>query len=272
MKRVHVILLHITLLSLTLITLLPLLWMLSVSFMATAESTGAHPPFWPAEPTLVQYQSLFQRLDLVRYIINSFMIAGLLTFFSVLINAMAGYAFAKLRIAGKNRLFNLLLTVMVIPGQAAMFPLFLMLKGFGLINTLAGVIIPGMASLFGIFMVRSFALSIPDSILDAARLDGAGEFRIFYHIVLPLCRPVLSSLALFTFLGSWNDFMWPLIVLTGDEHYTLPVALANLMGEHGEDTELMMAGAVLTTLPVILIFLILQRFYMAGLMTGSLKE
>lgn len=272
MKRIHLILLHIGLFSLTLITLVPLLWMLSVSFMATAESTGAHIHFWPAEPTLVQYQSLFQRLNLVRYIVNSFAIAALLTFFSVLINAMAGYAFAKLRIAGKKQLFSLLITAMVIPGQAAMFPLFLMLKGLGLINTLAGVIIPGIASLFGIFMVRSFALSIPDSILDAARLDGAGEFKIFYHIVLPICRPVLISLALFTFLGSWNDFMWPLIVLTGDEHYTLPVALANLMGEHAEDTELMMAGAVLTTLPVILIFLLLQRFYMAGLRTGSLKE
>jgi multiple sugar transport system permease protein len=134
-----------------------------------------------------------------------------------------------------------------------------------------GVIIPGMTSVFGIFMVRQFALAIPDDLLDAARIDGASEFRIFRSVVLPNLTPILATLAVVTFLGQWNDFMWPLIVLSDDTKYTLPVALANLVGEHVQDTELMMAGSVLTVLPVLFVFLALQRFYMRGMMQGSVK-
>jgi multiple sugar transport system permease protein len=129
-----------------------------------------------------------------------------------------------------------------------------------------------MATIFGIFLVRQYALSIPDELLDAARIDGAGEARIFAEIVFPLCRPILVTLAIFTFLGTWNDFFWPLVVLTDDLKYTLPVALANLFGEHVQDTELMMAGSVLTVMPVLLLFLFLQRHYVQGLLMGSVKE
>ncbi|HVM97889.1 MAG TPA: carbohydrate ABC transporter permease, partial [Candidatus Acidoferrales bacterium] len=142
----------------------------------------------------------------------------------------------------------------------------------GCINTYWGVIIPGMASIFGIFLVRQYAQSIPDSILDAARIDGAGEWRIFRSLVVVLCLPVLVTLATFTFLGVWNDFLWPLIVLTDRDMYTLPVALANLVGEHVQDTELMMAGAVLTVFPVLVLFIALQRYYLAGITAGSVKE
>jgi len=153
-----------------------------------------------------------------------------------------------------------------------MLPLFLLLKHMGLVNTYWGVIIPGMASIFGIFLIRQYALTIPDSLLDAARIDGAGEFRIYWSIVLPLCRPILVTLAIFTFMGTWNDFMWPLIVLTDGSMYTLPVALANLLGEHVQDTELMMAGAVVTVLPVMLLFLFLQKYYIEGITVGGVKE
>ena len=152
-----------------------------------------------------------------------------------------------------------------------MLPLFLMLKQIGLVNTYWGVIIPGMTSIFGIFLIRQYALTIPDSLLDAARIDGAGEFRIYWSMVLPLCRPILVTLAIFTFMGAWNDFMWPLIVLTDEAMYTLPVALANLFGEHVQDTELMMAGAVLTVLPVMILFIFVQRAYIEGITAGSLK-
>src|SRR5690606_5124299 len=131
----------------------------------------------------------------------------------------------------------------------------------GLVNTYAGVVLPALASVFGIFLVRQYARSIPDELLEAARIDGAGELRIFFQIVLPLLRPVLVTLAVFTFLAAWNDFMWPLIVLTGQEHYTLPVSLAALSREHIMDVELMMAGAVVTVVPVLLLFLLLQRYY-----------
>jgi len=152
-----------------------------------------------------------------------------------------------------------------------MLPLFLMLKAMGLVNTVLGVVIPMMAPIFGIFMVRQHALSIPGALLDAARMDGASEWRIFLKIVVPLLRPIMATLAIFIFLSSWNDFLWPLIVLSDDARYTLPVALANLSGEHVQDTELMMAGAVLTVMPVLIVFLVLQRHYVRGLLQGGVK-
>jgi multiple sugar transport system permease protein len=150
-------------------------------------------------------------------------------------------------------------------------PLFLMLKAMGLVNTWAGVIVPGMAGVFGIFLVRQYAKSLPDALLEVARMDGAGELRIFVSVILPLLKPVLVTLAVFAFLGSWNDFMWPLIVLTDGELYTAPVALASLSLEHVQDSELMMAGSVVTVLPVLLLFLGLQRYYLQGLTMGSVK-
>ncbi|MGH7856307.1 MAG: carbohydrate ABC transporter permease, partial [Candidatus Binatia bacterium] len=211
-------------------------------------------------------------LDLASALASSLFVASAATAISLLLNSMAGYAFAKLRFPGRERIFRVLLAALVIPAQVSMLPLFLMLKELGLVNTYAGVIIPGMASVFGIFLVRQYALSIPDSLLDAARIDGAGELRIYWSVVLPACRPVLVTLAVFTFLGTWNDFMWPLIILADDDRYTLPVALANLLGEHVQDTELMMAGAVLTVLPVMALFVALQRYYIAGIMSGALKD
>jgi multiple sugar transport system permease protein len=141
----------------------------------------------------------------------------------------------------------------------------------GLINTYWGVIIPGMASIFGIFLIRQYALSIPDDLIDAARMDGAGEFRIYWSVILPVVRPILATLAIWTFLSTWNDFMWPLIVLSDERVFSLPVALAYLSGERVQDTELMMAGAVLTTLPVMLVFVFLQRYYVEGITMGSVK-
>ena len=152
-----------------------------------------------------------------------------------------------------------------------MLPLFLLLKQLGLVNTWAGVILTGMAGVFGIFLVRQYARSLPDALLEAARMDGASELRIFFQIVLPMLKPVLVTLAVFGFLGSWNDFMWPLIVLTDGALHTLPVALASLSREHVPDSELMMAGAVVTVLPVLGLFLALQRYYLQGLMMGSVK-
>jgi multiple sugar transport system permease protein len=160
---------------------------------------------------------------------------------------------------------------MVIPAQVTMLPLFLMLNKMGLINTYMGVIIPGMASVFGIFLIRQFMQSIPDSLIEAARIDGATDFRIYRTLILPLCKPILITLAIITFMGTWNDFLWPLIVMTDDAMYTLPVAIANLSLEHVQDTELMMAGSVITTLPVLVLFALVQKYYISGIMAGSVK-
>jgi len=190
---------------------------------------------------------------------------------SLVFNVAAGYAFAKLRFTGRDRLFKGLVGALVVPSQVAMVPLFLLLKQMGLVNSYGGVIVPGMASIFGIFLVRQYALSIPNELLEAARIDGASELRIFRSIVVPLLKPIIVTLGVFTLLGTWNDFMWPLIVLTDRELYTLPVALAGLAREHVQDNELMMAGSVVTTLPVLLVFIALQRYYIEGLTVGSVK-
>lgn len=253
-------------------TLLPLVWMAAVSLMPAGAANTTPPPFLPTHPTLTHYRALFTRLDLGRNLATSAGIATLATLASLLLNSAAGYAFAKLRFGGRDRLFRTLLLALVVPGQVAMLPLFLLLRSMGLVNTWWGVVLPGAASVFGIFLVRQFALSIPDELLDAARVDGAGELRIYVSVVLPLLKPVLLTLAIFTFLGTWNDFMWPLIVLTDETSYTLPVAVANLIGEHVADTELMMAGSVLTVAPVLLLFVLLQRHYVEGIMAGGLKE
>ena len=253
------------------LTLAPFLWMLSASLMPAGEASVYPPRLLPSRVTLEHYVSLFARLNLARYFFNSLLIASAITLISLLLNSMAGYAFAKLRFPGRDGLFRILLSALVVPAQVAMLPLFLMLKQLGLINTWWGVIVPGMTSIFGIFLIRQYALSIPESLLEAARIDGASEFKIYWWVVLPICRPILVTLAVFTFMGAWNDFMWPLIVLTDESMYTLPVALANLLGEHVQDTELMMAGSVLTILPVMLLFIFVQRAYIEGITAGSLK-
>jgi len=253
------------------VALLPMVWMVSASLMPTGEASTYPPRFFPSRVTLDHYVDLFTRLNLGRYLLNSAFVAFVVTLSSLAINSMAGYAFAKLRFRGRDRLFRVLSTGLVLPVQVAMLPLFLLLKNLGMINTYWGVIIPGLASIFGIFLVRQYALAIPDEMLDAARVDGASEFRIFRSIVVPGIVPILATLAIWTFLATWNDFMWPLIVLSDESRYTLPVALANLAGEHVQDTELMMAGSVITVVPVMLVFLFLQRYYIQGVMSGSVK-
>ena len=253
------------------VSLAPLLWMLSVSFMSAGEASTFPPPMLPAHATLANYRELFERAGMGRYFLNSTLLASAVTLVSLLFNVMAGYAFAKLPFAGREPIFKALLAALVIPGQVAMMPLFLMLKNMGLVNSYGGILIPGLASIFGIFLVRQYARTIPDDLLEAARIDGAGEARIFISIVFPLLKPVLVTLAIFTFLGSWNDFMWPLIVLTDNDLHTLPVALSALSREHVQDNELMMAGSVVTVLPVLALFLLLQRYYIQGLLMGSVK-
>lgn len=271
-RRATTIAVYAALVLLALATLLPFVWMVSASFMPTGEATAVPPRLFPSRPTTAHYVALFTRLDVGRAAANSALLATAITLVSVLLNSMGGYAFAKFQFRGRDRLFRILLAALIIPAQVSMLPLFLMLKQMGLVNTYWGVIVPGLSSIFGMFLVRQYAQSIPDSLLDAARVDGASELRIYWTLVLPACKPVLVTLALFTFMGAWNDFLWPLVVLTDDTMYTLPVALANLLGEHVQDTELMMAGAVLTVTPVVVLFVALQRYYIAGILSGSVKE
>ncbi len=269
--RSRAILLYALLLGVAALTLVPLLWMVAASFMSPGEATTLPLRLVPRHPTFENYLHLFTRLDLARNFANSVLITVLATCGSVVVNTMAGYAFGKLIFPGRDRLFRALTLALLVPAQVGMLPLFLLLRELGLVNTYMGALIPYMASVFGIFLIRQYALSLPGDLLDAARVDGASEFRVFWWIVVPTIKPIMVTLATFTFLSAWNDFMWPLIILTDSDKHTLPLALANLSGEHVLDTELMMAGSMLTVLPALLVFLAFQRSYMRGITAGSVK-
>lgn len=270
-RRTRSVLVNTTLVVGAILTAFPLLWMVSVSFMPLGAAGHFPPPLLPSSPTLDNYRELFAQHSAGRYMANSALIATLATCISIVLNTMAGYAFAKLRFTGRDNIFRLMLGALVIPAQVTMIPLFAIVKSMGLVSTYPGVIIPTMTSIFGIFLVRQYTLALPDELLEAARIDGASEGRIFVSIVMPLLKPIIVTLAILTFLATWNDFMWPLIVLTDQKLHTLPVALAGLSREHVQDNELMMAGSVITVIPVLLLFLAMQRYYIAGILAGGVK-
>ena len=279
-RRARAVMMNAGVVALVIVTIAPLVWMVTVSLMPRGESGQFPPPLWPSRWTWENYHELLARrlIDgawfdyrIVPALWNSVIVAGVSTLLGLLLTVPAGYAFAKLRFRGRARLLQLLIASLVVPGQVAMLPLFLIFKQLGLVNSYDGVILPSLAGIFAILFVRQATLAVPDEMIDAARLDGASEGRIFRTIVLPLLVPVTVTLALFMFLGSWNDFLWPVIVLADQTKYTLPVAIAAIAREHAADGELMMAAAVVTTMPVLLLFLAMQRYYLTGLLGGSVK-
>lgn len=273
MKRaLHDLTLHAALVAGALLTLAPLAWMVSASLMPTGEANTAPPRLWPSAPTLAHYVELFTRLNLARSLLNSTAVALTTTLASVLINGMAGYAFAKLRFRGRDRVFQALLAALVVPAQVVMLPLFLELRALGLVNTLWGAMVPGLASVFGIFMVRQYALAVPDDLLDAARIDGAGEFTIYSRIILPLSGPALATLAVFHFMYNWNDFLWPLLITSSTAMRTLPAGLALFVGAHVVEYGVVVAGAVLALAPLLVAFLFAQRYFIQGIAMTGLKD
>ncbi len=254
------------------LTLFPFIWMLSTSVKGSDEIFTRTPTVIPRHWTWQHYRDLFSALDMARHLFNSVVYAVGTTVFSVLFNAMSGYAFAKLRFPGREKLFTLLLVTMMVPGQVTMMPVFMILKHLHLLNTYTGLILPGTAAVFAIFMLRQFMMEIPEEILEAARVDGCSEAMIFFKIMLPLCRPIIATLVIFTFIGSWNEFLWPLIIMLREDRYTLPVALANLNGQYFTDWGLLMAGAVIVVIPAIAVFLMAQKHYIQGIAAGSVKE
>lgn len=264
--------LHLTLVVAALATLLPFFWMVTTS-LKSGGGIFTYPPQWlPQEPTTEWYTKLFREVKFFVHFRNSLIFSISVTALSLFFNSLAGYAFAKLRFFGRDSLFKFLLTSMMIPGQVTMIPVFLLLKKMGLLNSYAGLILPVSVSVFGIFMIRQFMLSIPDDLIESARIDGCSEFRIYWSIILPLCKPVLATLGMFTFMGCWNDFLWPLIVMMREEAYTLPVALANLNGQYPTSFGLLMAGAAVVVLPVLVVFLVAQKYVIQGIATSGLKE
>jgi multiple sugar transport system permease protein len=253
------------------LTLFPFVWMVSTSFKSPGEIFTQTPTFIPTQPTLDNFRNLLNSANLGSSFFNSLVFAFGMTLLSVFFNAMAAYGFAKLSFPGREKLFALLLLTIMVPGQVTMMPVFLILKTLGLLNTFTGLIVPGIASVFGIFMLRQFMREVPEEILEAARIDGCSEFRIFFSIMLPLCRPILATLAIFSFIGAWNEFFWPLIIMLREDMQTLPVALANLNGQFNTDWGLLMAGSVLVVVPVIIVFLTAQKHYIKGIAAGGVK-
>jgi multiple sugar transport system permease protein len=252
------------------VMVVPFVWMALSSIKPEAEVRAVPPTWWPETVTLDNYRVLFEKLDFTTYFANSVIVAGVVTIGNMLFCSMLGYALAKLDFPGKKLVFGVVLGTLMIPGVVTFVPLFVLTANLGLVNTLTGMILPFLAGPFGVFLMRQFIMSLPDELIQAARVDGAGELRIFFSVILPLCGPALATLGILTFLTSWNNFLWPLVVATNEEKYTLPVALALYsVGQNATQYGLLLAGAMVVVIPVITVFLILQRYIMQGIsMTG----
>jgi len=253
-----------------LITVVPFVWMLLGSLKTQSELSQVPPTWLPADPTFDNYSRMWNRLDFPRFFLNSAVIAGAITVANLVFTSMVGYALAKLRFAGRDQLFLLVLGTLLVPTSVTMVPLFVLISKLGLLDTYWAVILPSAAAPVGVFLMRQFMLSIPDDLIEAARVDGASEWFIFWRIAMPLSVPALAANAIITFLPAWNALLWPLIVLQSQDKYTLPVALAIFAkGQFQADYGLLMAGSVVLVVPVILLFLLLQkRFTQSVAMTG----
>ncbi|GAA1903317.1 carbohydrate ABC transporter permease [Streptomyces durmitorensis] len=252
----------------------PFLWMALSAFKTSSELT-ASPPVWiPTEWTLDNFSALLDKLDLPLYFMNSVIVAVLVTVSNLVFCSMLGYALAKLNFAGKNKIFGLVLGALMVPGNLMLLPLFVLMSKLQLIDSYAALVLPFAAGAFGVFLMRQFMQSIPDELLEAARMDGAGEWYIFWRIVMPLVKPALATLSIFTFLGSWNNFVWPLIATNDPDKYTLPVALATFAtdpNKSGGSNGMLMAGSFLIVLPVLIVFAVLQRHFTQGIATAGMK-
>lgn len=250
----------------------PFLWMLLGAFKTDVELRRVPPTWWPETVTLENFTELFERLDFPTYFFNSTLVAVVVTLGNLVFCSMLGYALAKMEFRGKKILFGLVLGMLMVPGMVTFVPLFVLVANLGMVNTYPGLILPFLAAPFGVFLMRQFMSEIPDELLDAGRIDGAGEFRIFRTIVLPLTAPALATLGILTFLGSWNNFLWPLVVAQTEDKYTLPVALALVsVGQNATRYGLLMAGAVVVVTPIILLFIALQRYFVQGVAVTGIK-
>ncbi|HAB0847647.1 TPA_asm: carbohydrate ABC transporter permease [Listeria monocytogenes] len=250
--------------------ILPFIWMVLSSLKTDAEILKIPPTIWPETFTLDNFTKLFTEMDFAIYLKNTLIIV-FFSFFGLFLNAMAGYGFAKFKFKGKNKLFYLVLATMMIPGQVTIIPVYLLLNAAGLTNTMTGIVLPGLVGAFGIFLFRQFMSTISDDLLEAARLDGASEFYIFWRIVIPISRPVLAVQGILTFIAGWNSFLWPLIIANDEKFYTLSVGLQLLKGQYGSNYALQMAGATFMVIPIILIFMTFQKYILKGFNVSGMK-
>ncbi|WP_025745925.1 carbohydrate ABC transporter permease [Kallotenue papyrolyticum] len=260
------------LIATTIVALFPMYWLFVSALTPTKYTINTTPRFFPDPLGFDNFQRLFAlATDYWRWFLNSLIVALSVTVFHVIFDTMAGYAFAKRRFPGRNLMFWLILSTLMIPAHVTLVPLYIVTRELKLLDTLLAVILPGTANVFGIFLMRQYIQTMPGELIEAGRIDGANEFGIFWRIILPLCKPAIAALAIFTFVRHWNDFLWPLIVLTRSRNFTLPVGVASLQGEFSTDYGVIFAGAALAALPMIIFFLIFQRYFLEGVRMGAVK-
>lgn len=252
----------------------PVVWMISTALKAESAVLTPNPRWIPSHPTLENFQNLFSRAEefpVLRWLANSVGIALTVTALVMLISSMAAFSLSRLRFRGRDTLFYVIVATMVIPGQVTLIPVFLIVTKLGLFNTYPGIVLPGLASAFGVFLLRQFFVTIPSELEEAAHLDGASLWTIYSRVIMPLAKPALATLAIFTFMASWNGFEWPLIVTNDIEMRTLPVGLSIFQGRYNLEYGITMASAVITTVPMLIAFLLFQRRITEGIALSGLK-
>ena len=253
------------------IMVFPFIWMIIASLM-TAGEIQLRPPVWlPAEPQFQNYTELPQKIPIARLYFNSLFTSALIVFGVLLSSSLAGFAFAKYRFPGREFLFYLILATMMIPFFVTLIPVFFIVRQLGWIDTYQGLVVPGLTSAYGIFLMRQFIITLPDELIDAARIDGASELRIFWRIIVPLVKPALATLGTFTFIAAWNNFLWPLLVLNSRELMTLPLGINSMKSLYADNTNLLMAGTAVAVIPMLVVFVFLQRYFIQGIALTGLK-
>jgi multiple sugar transport system permease protein len=257
---------------LALITVAPFLWMFLTSFKELGDILVYPPQWFPSSLTLSNYEGAFTAAPFGRYYANSLFVASAVTFGQLITCSLAAYAFARLHFWGRDVLFLVFLGTMMIPGQVTMIPSFLVLHWLGWIDTYPALIVPGLASAFGTFLLRQFFLTLPRDLEDAASIDGCSRFGVLWRIILPLSRPALATLAVFTFMGVFNDFLWALIVISSDELKTVQLGLAIFRDRYQTDWGQLMAASVTATLPILLVFFFAQKYFIRGITLSGMKD
>lgn len=255
-----------------LITIIPLYWMIIGSFQDSAATASFNPKFIPESWSLAPYERFFGKTHAFRWLFNSLLVSGILTITNVFLAALAGYAFAKLKFPGNKSVFWVLLSTMMIPSQVTLIPLYiLIINVFSLGDTYTAIILPSLVTVGNIFLMKQYMSSLPTSLIHAARIDACSEFGIFYKIILPIAKPGLAVLAIFTFVAHWNEFFWPLLVTRSNEMRTIQVGLASFKFAESTDFGAIMAGATIGALPMIILFFALQKYFLQGITVGAVK-
>ncbi|MCF7914703.1 MAG: carbohydrate ABC transporter permease [Spirochaetaceae bacterium] len=255
----------------TALFIFPIIWVFLSSLKPQSELFSFPLSILPNEPTLNNYFSAFREGDFLLYFKNSMFVAFTATLITVLINTMAGYALSKFIFKGRDIIFYVMIATLMIPLQVIMVPIFILLKNLGMLNSLWGIIIPPAATPTGIFLARQYILTIPNSLIEAARIDGGGEFFIFHSIILPLATPIIATITIFSFMWRWNDFLWPFIVISTQKYMTVQLALANFVGQYQINWASLLAMTMISMVPMIVVFLLFQRYFVRGLTAGGVK-